>query len=315
LVSGNESPQKMNRNAYSVVIPTYNSAESLPVLFKGIQATLKRLHKPYEIIFVDDNSTDSSWLILEKIKRENFEVKIIKLSQNYGQMPATMCGIYHSTGNAIITIDDDLQYPLCEIRKLIEFYEKEDYLIVFGDPIKRMHGKLHEIFAHIGKLFLHYVTLPQFKEVNFFTTFRIIDRCLFFDEDNKPKSFHLFFLWELAPERCKHIDVVHQKRQFGISGNNLNKLVKHYLPFILYSLIRIINFSLIGLSLIFLIILTLTILNKTGTPVGGISDKVLLITILLIGLFLVVKYMIKRKLSRIRSAVFELEKALVNGNT
>jgi glycosyltransferase involved in cell wall biosynthesis len=75
-----------------------------------------------EIVLVDDGSLDKSWLLLKQLKVSRSFMKIYRLSNNFGQAAATLCGIDFSSGDVIITIDDDLQYPSIEIPRMIGFF-------------------------------------------------------------------------------------------------------------------------------------------------------------------------------------------------
>jgi polyisoprenyl-phosphate glycosyltransferase len=126
---------------YSIIVPVYNSSESLEELFIRIEQTMTKLEKTFEVIFVDDGSKDSSWTKLESIQKANPEkVSAVRLARNFGQHNATVCGISQTTGDYIITIDDDLQNPPEEIAKLIETMQQTDADIVYGIYGKKYHS-------------------------------------------------------------------------------------------------------------------------------------------------------------------------------
>ncbi len=122
---------------YSVIIPVFNSEESLEELFQRTMATFKSFaDKPtFELIFVDDFSKDKSWKILKKLK-DQFPnlVKIIRFSKNFGQHNATFCGLKHASGDYLITIDDDLQFAPEDISKLVKKISSEELDLVYGIP-------------------------------------------------------------------------------------------------------------------------------------------------------------------------------------
>ena len=93
----------------SVVIPLYNEEESLPELFAWIQRVMDANHFNYEVIFVNDGSTDHSWQVIEKLRSESDNVKGIKFRRNYGKSPALYCGFEKAQGDVVITMDADLQ--------------------------------------------------------------------------------------------------------------------------------------------------------------------------------------------------------------
>ena len=107
---------------YTIVVPVYRSVASLKPLYKGIADVMSDLNKSFEVIFVEDSGDEDSWRELLQIKELHpKEVTIIRLSKNFGQNGATLCGIDEAKGKKVITIDDDLQTPPIEIKKLSEY--------------------------------------------------------------------------------------------------------------------------------------------------------------------------------------------------
>ena len=93
----------------SVVIPLYNEEESLPELFGWIERVMEANGFSYEVIFVNDGSTDRSWQVIEALKAEHPDVvKGIKFRRNYGKSPALFCGFQLAQGDVVITMDADL---------------------------------------------------------------------------------------------------------------------------------------------------------------------------------------------------------------
>ena len=93
----------------SIIIPLYNEEESLPELHAWIDRVMNAHGFSYEIIFVNDGSTDHSWDVIEELKKEHDEVKGIKFRRNYGKSPALYCGFKRAKGDVVITMDADLQ--------------------------------------------------------------------------------------------------------------------------------------------------------------------------------------------------------------
>ena len=93
----------------SVVIPLYNEDESIPELYSWIDRVMKENHYSYEVIFVNDGSTDHSWDIIADLGKKHTEVKGIKFRRNYGKSPALYCGFKKAQGDVVITMDADLQ--------------------------------------------------------------------------------------------------------------------------------------------------------------------------------------------------------------
>jgi glycosyltransferase involved in cell wall biosynthesis len=136
---------------YSIVIPVYGSENSLESLHKSIADFFEGRYT-YEVIYVDDRSTDGSWEVLKKIKAESKNTTIIRLSRNFGQHGATVCGFKYAKGNSVITIDDDLEVHPREIQKLIDNQKASDADLVYGLYKKQNQPFFRGIFTSIYKL-------------------------------------------------------------------------------------------------------------------------------------------------------------------
>lgn len=125
----------------SVVIPLYNEAESLPELEAWIRRVMLENGFSYEIIFVDDGSTDTSWEVIEKLAKENPDVNGIRFRRNYGKSPALNTGFTLAKGEVVITMDADLQDSPDEIPELYRMIIDERYDLVSGWKQKRHDPK------------------------------------------------------------------------------------------------------------------------------------------------------------------------------
>jgi dolichol-phosphate mannosyltransferase len=123
----------------SVVIPIYNEEEVLPHLYGRLVKSLDGIGLPYEIIFVDDGSGDSSWAVLAQINRDNPRAKAISFSRNFGHQVAITAGVNSSRGDRVMIIDGDLQDPPEIISRFIE-KSKEGFEVVYGVRTKRKEG-------------------------------------------------------------------------------------------------------------------------------------------------------------------------------
>ena len=138
----------------SVVIPLYNEDESLPELHAWIERVMNENGFTYEVIFVNDGSTDHSWEVIEQLSKESEHVKGIKFRRNYGKSPALYCGFKEAQGDVIITMDADLQDSPDEIPELYRMIHEDGYDLVSGykqkryDPLsKRIPTKLFNATA------------------------------------------------------------------------------------------------------------------------------------------------------------------------
>lgn len=121
----------------SVIIPLYNEAESLPELSAWIERVMKENNFSYEVIFVNDGSTDNSWNVIEAIKEKNPCIHGIKFRRNYGKSPALYCGFDRAQGDVVITMDADLQDSPDEIPILYRMIKEDGYDLVSGYKQKR----------------------------------------------------------------------------------------------------------------------------------------------------------------------------------
>ena len=121
----------------SVVVPLYNEDESLPELYAWIERVMNQNGFTFEVIFVNDGSTDKSWEIIEELSAKSPHVHGIKFRRNYGKSPALYCGFKAAKGDVVITMDADLQDSPDEIPELYRMIKEEGYDLVSGYKQKR----------------------------------------------------------------------------------------------------------------------------------------------------------------------------------
>lgn len=121
----------------SVVVPLYNEEESLPELTAWIDRVMKANQFSYEIIFINDGSTDRSWDVITGLQKEYPTVRGIKFRRNYGKSPALHVGFADAQGDVVITMDADLQDSPDEIPELYRMITEEKYDLVSGWKKKR----------------------------------------------------------------------------------------------------------------------------------------------------------------------------------
>ncbi len=107
----------------SLVIPAYNEAENLAQLYAEIKAVLDSLGLPWELLLVDDGSTDGSWQQIEQLHRDDRRIKGVRLSRNFGHQYALLAGLRNAVGDAVIMLDADLQHPPQLIPQMIEAWQ------------------------------------------------------------------------------------------------------------------------------------------------------------------------------------------------
>ena len=139
----------------SLIVPVYNEEEVLPVSFEKMDAEMKKLGYPYEIIYVNDGSRDGSMKILRAIAAENPHVKVRSFSRNFGHQLAVTCGMDAAKGDALIIIDVDLQDPPEVIAEMVKAWENGAD-IAYGKRLKRKGETL-------------------FKKITAFAYYRVLD--------------------------------------------------------------------------------------------------------------------------------------------
>lgn len=121
----------------SVIVPLFNEEESLPELHSWIERVMQANRFSYEIIFINDGSTDHSWEVIEELSKKSDAVKGIKFRRNYGKSPALFCGFKEAQGDVVITMDADLQDSPDEIPGLYQMIKGDGYDLVSGYKQKR----------------------------------------------------------------------------------------------------------------------------------------------------------------------------------
>lgn len=125
----------------SLVVPLYNEADSLSELHSWIKSVMKENDFSYEVIFVDDGSTDASWRVIKELMKVDENVRAVRFQRNYGKSAALFCGFERAKGDVVITMDADLQDSPDEIPELYKMVKEEDYDLVSGWKKKRFDNK------------------------------------------------------------------------------------------------------------------------------------------------------------------------------
>ena len=159
---------------YSAVIPVYNSEPIISETIDRTVAFFKNANLNYELILVNDGSTDKSWSIVSEKAATNSHIIAIDMLRNYGQHTAIFCGLQHSSGDYAITLDDDLQNPPEEIIHLINKILEGEHDIVYG----RFRIKQHASYRRVGSRAIAQVNRRVFHQPPdlVLTNFRIIRR-------------------------------------------------------------------------------------------------------------------------------------------
>jgi len=265
----------------SVVIPVYNSAQTLRELRERLERVLGDLvGERYEIVFVNDGSTDSSWDILNEMASTSDKIVAVNLTKNFGQHNALMCGFSQAQGMYIITLDDDLQNPPEETPKLFNEIQT-GYDVVYGIFGTKQHSK----FRNLGSEFVQFVYRKTFNMNIRISSFRIIRREIIQRIMSYKKSFtYIDGLISWFTNNIGSVLVEHHQRQEGKSGYSLKKLM-------VLALNMVTNFSIVPLQIASLTGLVFAfvgfgfgiyfLLKKAflGMPISGFASTIVSITI------------------------------------
>jgi len=207
----------------SLVIPVYNEEENLHILMERVRPVMQGMGRPYEIIFIDDGSRDSSLSILKGLADEP-EVKVVELVRNYGQHAAILAGFSVVTGDIVITLDADLQNPPEEIPKLVKEMEAGSYDVVGTIRKGRKDSMFRIIPSKIINIIARRITKVRMTDWGcMLRAYRrpVVDRMIACHE-------HATFIPALATffgKRVTEIEVAHDERAGGISNYPLRKLI------------------------------------------------------------------------------------------
>ena len=214
----------------SVIVPLFNEAESLPVLHEWIVRVMRENNFSYEIIFVNDGSTDTSWQVIKQLREQNEHVHGICFRRNYGKSAALYCGFDAAQGDVVITMDADLQDSPDEIPKLYRMITEEKYDLVSGWKQKRYDNKFTKNIP--SKLFnatARWVTGIKLHDMNCgLKAYRqdVIKNIELFSEMHR----YIPYLAKNAGfTRIGEKVVQHRKREFGESKFGINRFVNGYL--------------------------------------------------------------------------------------
>jgi Glycosyltransferases involved in cell wall biogenesis len=197
----------------------------LPELHRRLTDALDDIADRYEIILVEDCGGDDSWDVIQRLAERDERVRGIRMSRNYGQHNALLCGIRAARYGVIVTLDDDLQNHPEEIGKLIAVLG-EDADVVYGTPANEQHGFLRDQGSRITKLALQSAMGAETaRNVSAFRVFRTRIRDAFAAYGGPYVSIDVLLTW--GTTRFSHVSVHHEPRTVGTSNYSFRKLVTH----------------------------------------------------------------------------------------
>lgn len=218
------SPHAARPLAISIVIPTFNEEENIDLLYRRLTATMTRLGKSYEVLFVDDGSSDRSVAIMAGLMAGDPHLRLIEFNRNYGQHAAIFAGFEHARGEIVVTLDADLQNPPEEIPRLIAKID-EGYDIVGGLRMNRRDSIFRKIPSWIVNRFIARATGVSLRDYGcMLRAYRriVVDQIV---RCNEISSF-IPTLANSFARSVTEIEVAHEERKRGASKYNLRRLIK-----------------------------------------------------------------------------------------
>lgn len=295
----------------SIVVPLYNEEESLPELHDWIKRVMLANQFSYEVIFVDDGSTDSSWKVIEKLRASDNQVRGIKFQRNYGKSAALHVGFQATCGKVVITMDADLQDSPDEIPGLYKMITEEKFDLVSGWKKKR--------YDPLSK------TIPTkiYNGVN-----RMISGIKLHDMNCGLKAYRgeVVKSIEIFGEMHRYIPVIakaagfpkigekivqHQERKYGVSKFGLNRFINGFLdlftitfitrfgkkPMHFFGLWGVLSFM-IGFGLAAWLIIYKLFIDTTGRLVADKAEFYIALVAMIIGVQLFLAGFIAELVSR-----------------
>jgi undecaprenyl-phosphate 4-deoxy-4-formamido-L-arabinose transferase len=214
----------------SVVVPVYNSQDTLAELVKQLEAVLDELGTEYEIILTNDGSRDQSWEEIRRLSERALDqrhnpVRGINLMRNYGQHNALLCGVRAAQFERVVTVDDDLQHPPKEIPALLAKLD-EGFDVVYGTPIRQQHSLWRTLASSITRLALQSTMgVENARRVSAFRAFRTQLRQAFERYESPFVVLDALLAW--GTKRFTSIPVEHQPRHSGESNYTFKMLLIH----------------------------------------------------------------------------------------
>lgn len=200
----------------SVVVPVYHSVASLAPLVERVAAVCAAAERTFEVVFVHDGGTQASWAAIVALKAAHPDHVVgIQLGRNYGQHNATLCGIDHSRGDLILTMDDDLQNPPEEIPKLLAAMDDAQVDLAYGIPIAKRHSAWRNLGSAAFKKVFRYLA----RGLKDGSSFRLMRRPLAENIGRHRERFVFLdqiIAWYTA--QVAYVPVQHDLRADGKSG-------------------------------------------------------------------------------------------------
>jgi dolichol-phosphate mannosyltransferase len=211
----------------SVVVPVYNEEGNLPALIPKLMEVLRGIACSWEMIFVDDGSSDGSLRILRDMASQYPSLRVLRFRENHGLSTALVAGIREARGEKIVTLDSDLQNDPADIPKLLEYLDRYD--MATGWRQKREDSWLKKISSEIGNAVRNWLSGEDIQD-SACTLRAFKKKCI--KEIPVFNGMHRFFstLVKMEGYRIIEVPVSHHPRMFGESKYNIrNRMVRSFI--------------------------------------------------------------------------------------
>jgi len=211
-VNGQETVQHLT---YSVVLPIYNERDNLARLFTEITDSMRKLARPYEVICVDDGSTDDSRSFIKGFRRDHPEFRLIAFRRNMGQSAALAAGFLGATGDYVITMDADLQNDPADLAGLVDYLDRFD--MVTGWRQERHDSWLTRVSSRIANRVRNLLSREEIRDTG--CSLKIMKRT-YLNKIKMFKGMHRFLptLMKMEGARVIEVPVSHRPRTAGVSS-------------------------------------------------------------------------------------------------
>ena len=213
------------KDSVSVVISAYNEGESINELHKELNKVMKELPlKEYELIFVDDGSSDDTYAKCQKLQAKDSHVKIVHLKRNFGHEIAMTAGMDYAKGDAVIFMDADLQHPPFYIKDMVKYWQEGCEIVLTKRVENQATSKFYDFCAASFYKILNFLSDTKIPAKT--PDFRLIDRSYIevlkkFNEHDR--LFRGLLSWAMPNDKVKVIDFVAPERFAGTSKYNFRK--------------------------------------------------------------------------------------------
>ena len=280
----------MIKKKICIIVPCYNEEENLNLFFKKIQNVIKEINLDYNVIFIDDGSSDETWNIINKFSENDSNITSLKLSKNFGHQAALKAGFDYATGDFVLSLDADHQDPPELLVKMIEKMTNEKLNIVYAQREVNQEGFLKKFSSY-----LFYFIFNKICKINILqqvSDFRLIDSKVLVQLKNN-NEHDLFYRGLIPWMGFKHgiVKFKRENRKHGKSGWSLMKMID-------FGLTGIFNFSNLPMRISFIVTILMILLflilslyallsYLSGSTIQGWTSIILVLSFLNIGIFFI----------------------------